>query len=651
MCANVFVAGHLGDNRSAIIANLKGQIAKLRCQITELQHLNEMNRQKLLNMQQSERDFRGYVQALMEKVTVRKNDMANLSPFLQAHLNRSPACYPEQNVPILLEMSQCGEGLWSLFVEHLGFPCWRTIQRWRSNFLLSKGISRDVLDGSLDSLRKLFSQYFGAGYEARRPRVVLAVDAAGVSPNVVVHKDGHVDGFLDPDASLPIPQAMHLRESLDELRNFISANRESVVRDFFVVLACPLESNSGGLPIMLYPKQNGAADQNFVDVFLEVSNRVKECRVDVVGLSFDGDAGYLRFVRSITSCFALPDLMKSLWQQEMSEMMMFEDLLHLAKCVRYRFVCGSRVCPYPHTPEGICVEDFEKIGVVSWVLDPSQVRKMDDFLPLMMFSVDNVLRAVQMGMEPVAVALSPMTLALSAVMDPKLTRTERLDYLATAWALFWCYKEAYTKVPAKYRCQTAGKEKGLNQAMQIYDITTLEKGLSLFYCLSKIISDTKPVHLGALGTHWLEHLFGNIRRLCSKNDCPGNFERCLLLIMLKKLFYNGGEDGKQRKRLSDSGAILPAACEVSNTTLPLGSFIHEAGCLLQLRPGVFEQPAGTVLYQATRFPTRFGGERPSVRFVIKESGTRPDCGSSTASRMASAAGLTTRKRDVMASQV
>ena len=66
---------------------------------------------------------------------------------------------------------------------------------------------------------------------------------------------------------------------------------------------------------------------------------------------------------------------------------------------------------------------------------------------------------------------------------------------------------------------------------------------------------------------------------------------------------------------------------------------------------MFEQPASTVLYQATRFPTRFGGERPSVRFLIKESGTKPDCGSSTASRMASAAGLTTRKRDVMASQV
>ena len=68
MCANVFVAGDLGDNRSAIIANLKGQIKKLRAEIIELQHVNDMNRQKLFNLQESQHLFRSSVQALLEKV-------------------------------------------------------------------------------------------------------------------------------------------------------------------------------------------------------------------------------------------------------------------------------------------------------------------------------------------------------------------------------------------------------------------------------------------------------------------------------------------------------------------------------------------------------------------------------------------------------
>ena len=46
--------------------------------------------------------------------------------------------------------------------------------------------------------------------------------------------------------------------------------------------------------------------------------------------------------------------------------------------------------------------------------------------------------------------------------------------------------------------------------MMIYDEISLDKGLALFFSLSRVIADARPVHLGALGTHWLEHFFGNI---------------------------------------------------------------------------------------------------------------------------------------------
>lgn len=649
------MVGDQGRNSPAVIANLRGQIQNLRTELAQLRHLHQMTQQKLSKLAQKHRDFRASVEAYIQKVVsemaINRVPVTTNLPFLNAHLNRAPGSYPDENIPIMLEMAQCGEGLWSLFVEHLGFPCWRTVQRWRSGIFSSKGLSRDALDGSTDNLRGLFLHYFGDNYQTRSLRVVLAVDAAGVSPNVVVHKNGRVDGFCDPDASLPIQEALHLRQSLDDLRRFITANKDNVLRDFFVVMACCLEGECGGLPILLYPKQNGAADPKFVATLVRVASNVRECGVDVVGLAFDGDAGYLKFVRSITSFFSVPDLTKTLWQQSMPQTLMFEDLLHLAKCVRYRFVCGSIVCPYPHSPHGVSNQEFANIGIVPWVLDASEIRRMDDFLPLMMFNADNVLRASELGMHNVVLALLPMTLALSAVMDQELTRMERLDYLATAWALFWCYKEAYTKIPPQHRCQTAGKAKGTNKAMQIYDVNTLDKGLALFYSLSRVIADPRPVHLGALGTHWLEHLFGNIRRLCAKNDTPGNFERCLLIIMLRKLFLPKQKISIQKKRLSDSGAILEKSEEISMTSLPLGSFIHEAGILLGLNPALFPQPTQSILMGSTRFAVRIGREEPSVLSVIKKVERKPDCGSSTASRICSAAGLTTRKRDIEASQV
>ena len=69
MCTNVFVAGDLRDNRSAIIANLKGKIKTLRSEMIDLQHVNDMNRHKRLNLQESQHVFRSSVQTLSEKVT------------------------------------------------------------------------------------------------------------------------------------------------------------------------------------------------------------------------------------------------------------------------------------------------------------------------------------------------------------------------------------------------------------------------------------------------------------------------------------------------------------------------------------------------------------------------------------------------------
>ena len=103
-------------------------------------------------------------------------------------------------------------------------------------------------------------------------------------------------------------------------------------------------------------------------------------------------------------------------------------------------------------------------------------------------------------------------------------------------------------------------------------------------------------------------------------------------------------------RLSDSGAILHAEGQVSTTSFRLGSFIHEAGCLLGLNPQLFAQPTQSILRQSQAFP-RIGGGEQAILCLVKKVESKPDCGSSTTSRMSSAAGLTTRKRDIEGSQV
>ena len=652
MRGSPFVSASLGGN-NAQIANLKRQLNSLKEELNTLKTVVRLNLERLAHATAMQAELRAYCQELEQKVSILQhaNEIANL-PFLWNHVANLGKPYPGENIPIFLAMAQCGEGIWSLFQEHLGFPCWRTIQRWRHEAFETLELTTEILDGSVGNVDRVFRRYFGENYRGERRRVVLAVDAASVSPKVVVHKDGTVEGLLDENASVSIDVAQKLRSSLTSLREFVNEVNEQIIKDFFVVFVCPLETESGGFPIMVRSKQNGAANQEFVAEFAGLTSVVCGCGVDVVGVAFDGDPGYLKFVRNLTSAFGTLNLSAPLSHQFVTAMPVFEDLLHLAKCIRYRFVCGSKICPYPHNVEVVSQEDFAKIGIVSWVLDPSQARKMDDFLPLMMFNCENLARALEKNMFNVCVALLPMSLALHAVMDSELTRRERLDYLSTAWAMFWCYRQAYSSSHRADIPQTAPRAKGNNEYMMIYDEITLDKGLALFFSLSRVIADARPVHLGALGTHWLEHFFGNIRRLCNKNDGPANFRRCLFITMMQKILFAKPKIPGSRKRLSDSGAILPLADQ--NECFPsfsLGGFLWEAAFALKLDLRRFPPCLQHFFAQASQHASRYRPGKEIIPALIGKPRPITSCGSTVACRMTDVSGMTTRKRDILASQI
>ena len=641
------------DNSSdqARITRLHGQIAKLKAELSQLKSLNAMNLERMSQAYSLVEKMREELEAYKARVEQLFQGLSGLSryEFLFKHVANLGRPFDQQNIPLYLLMARCGEGLWNLFVEHLGFPCWRTIQRWRSGAFEEYGISRELLNGEIPNLERLFRMYFGDCYEAKR--VILAVDAAGVSPRIIVHKNGQIDGFINEDASVTEEEASVLRNSLQSLREFAREHHTDIVKDFFVVFVCPLESFRGGFPILLYPKGNGVADPQFISRVLQLIDNVRRCDIDVVGLSCDGDHGYLRFVTEMANSMDTIDVTRPLHQQQVDTLMIFEDLLHLAKCVRYRFVCGSRLCPYPHENVTVSVQDFERIGVFPWVLDNSQVRKMDDFLPIMFFNVDNFTRGLDLGMPQVSLCVLPMTLMLSAVMNSELTRQQRLDYLSRAWAFFWCYKQAYRNSLPQIPRHKTRKLKGENQFMALYDFNTLDKALSLCYSLSRVIADGRAVHLGALGTHWLEHFFGNVRRLCNKNDSPANFERSLLLLMLNKAMFHEEQQPINRKRLSDSGAILYNEENDVLPSMPLGSFIFEAAMILRFYPHRFNEQVARLLLEAAQCPKRNVEPQFAMRTMVVHQDVQQECGSTRSSRMTDTAGLCTRRRNIMSSQL
>lgn len=116
--------------------------------------------------------------------------------------------------------------------------------------------------------------------------------------------------------------------------------------------------------------------------------------MQVVGISFDGDASYLQYVDNMFQHIRkLPrlDLRCPLSGiiKEYVDVLIFEDMFHLVKCCRYRFVCGSDICPsLSSDQETFGLEDFRKIGIKDYILDQAFVICLN-FLRELNLEADN----------------------------------------------------------------------------------------------------------------------------------------------------------------------------------------------------------------------------------------------------------------------
>ena len=106
-----------------------------------------------------------------------------------------------------------------------------------------------------------------------------------------------------------------------------------------------------------------------------------------------------------------------------------------------------------------------------------------------------------------------------------------------------------------------------------------------------------------------------------------------------------------RKRLSDSGAILPQAESVCLPSLPLGGFVFEALIALGVEMRRFPQGVHAMFQQCSQLPNRYRQGKHLLESMIGKPGIQRECGSTISSRMTNVAGMITRKKNILAGQI
>ena len=154
-------------------------------------------------------------------------------------------------------------------------------------------------------------------------------------------------------------------------------------------------------------------------------------------------------------------------------------------------------------------------------------------------------------------ALLPSYLLINSVMSEHLTRAQRIEQLSSGFALVATYYNEYLIYDFQNGLQSSSRAGGKNNFMTLFDLIWMKKYMSLTLSLTKVLNDNREIHLGALGTHFLEHFFGMVRRFCHGNDSATSFQTSVENIIIFNLIQKENilEENKQPGR-SDSGTYL-----------------------------------------------------------------------------------------------
>lgn len=118
-------------------------------------------------------------------------------------------------------------------------------------------------------------------------------------------------------------------------------------------------------------------------------------------------------------------------------------------------------------------------------------------------------------------------------MEDNLTRKQRLEQLSLGFSIVATYYNEYLSYDFETGLQRRNRDGGKNKHMTLFDLIWMKKYMSLL--LTRILINPKAVHLGAIGTHFLEHFFRMVLRFCHGDNFVSSFQNSVENIVILKL--------------------------------------------------------------------------------------------------------------------
>jgi hypothetical protein len=455
-----------------------------------------------------------------------------------------------------------GPHYYGLMHRTLLFPSYRTAQDYRKELLNEISISGDIFNGTKENISKILNRCRPGDSGSK---AILAVDAAYVTPYVSVDSYGNVRGLIGVE-KISRETASHLIENEDDFSNFILAHKEKLIGAEFVLMLIPTDDSHRAFPICNISARHGKATIEILAIIYEKCDYLEQAGIQVVGISTDGDSQYIKITTTFMNNI-IANIEKRAQQttsriiREIGEKCHFSDPFHLVKRDRYRKVSKEHLIIDPwNESQQYSVHDLAELGIPDYILGAEQARKLEDLLPLKLFSQETLCLILERDDPGLFFAMLPSTLLLESIHSKALGRKQRIDYLMIGASLLILY-ELY-KITVK-ELEADPEETGIKSIPnKLHGFTTEWSAdyISLALSTVALLYSEETLNLGACGTHILEHYFGAIRRHSGGENTHDRFMKSMKKVFLEQhLLIQLNIPREHQQGRSDSGCIVRGA--------------------------------------------------------------------------------------------
>lgn len=519
-----------------------------------------MNHQKLSNAKKVTKNMMNSMNDKSQSTIVFAGEMSitdQLIKLIAENNERAPKGRRYKNLQNYFTLlSFMGRHYYEILHSTLLFPTYRTAQTYRKQFIEKIGADDNMFNGDQKNIELILKNCLPEKFDSK---AIIALDAAFVTPYVSVNPDGNIEGLImSQNVGEKMAKKMILCE--EQFASFISSNQKNIISAEFVFMFIPIDSSHRAFPICSIPASHGTATDIIIAKIRKYLNILQSKDIQVIGLATDGDRQYNSFSLEFMN-YIIDDISEHS-QKYVTKIMNdyphishFSDPFHLVKRDRYRKISKKFFVADPwNKAQMYSVHDLIALKIPEYVLSKEQARKMEDCLPLKLFSVETLISIIEIDDPGLFFSMLPSTLLLESIHSESLSRKLRIDYLmigASLMILYELYKKTIKKSNGNY-CHI--EVDNIPEIQQCFTTEWSSQYISLAFSIVFLLHSEKTLNLGACGTHILEHYFGSIRRHAGGDNSHNRFIKAMKKVFIEQSLLNELDIPRQNAgRRSDSG--------------------------------------------------------------------------------------------------